>query len=154
MEAWKQDRLGAARQGTNPTVLRRMPTGWAVMGDHQRLPGYCVLLYDGEAKQLLDLPLPGQVAFLTDLAVLGQAVAAACSSLDPAFTRINYEVLGNSFHHLHGHIRARYTWEPGHLQRGPVWRYPDLTDEFHRLDARHDELRHTITIELDRLLAA
>lgn len=135
-------------------MLRRMPTGWAAMGDHQRLPGYCVLLYDGDADQLLDLPLPEQITFLTDLALLGQAVAAACSSLDPGFARINYEILGNRFPHLHGHVRARYMWEPDELRRGPVWRYPDLTDEVHRLDARHDQLRHAITIELDQLLTA
>lgn len=149
---WQVDRVGTARLGTNPTVLRRMSTGWAVIGDYQRLPGYCVLLYDGTADQLLDLPRTDQLTFLADLATLGEAVAAACSSLDQAFSRINYEILGNAFHHLHGHIRARYGWEPDELRRGPIWRYPDLTDEAYRLSERHDDLREAITGELDRLL--
>jgi hypothetical protein len=46
---WRADRIQAAREGRNPTVLRRLRSGWAVIGDHQRLPGYCLLLHDGEA---------------------------------------------------------------------------------------------------------
>lgn len=32
-EDWKQDRIGAAERGENPTVIARMPGGYAVMGD-------------------------------------------------------------------------------------------------------------------------
>lgn len=149
---WRADRLGTARRGENPTVLRRMPTGWAVIGDFQRLPGYCVLLHDGDADQLTDLQHVDQVAFLADLAVLGQAVAAASATLDPAFTRVNYEVLGNAYHHLHGHVRARYAWEPDRYRRSPACLYPDLEDESHRLDATHQPLRTALEQALDRLL--
>lgn len=150
LKDWRSDRVGTARQGKNLTVLGRMRTGWAAIGDYQRLPGYTVLLYDGDADQLLDLPRDDQIGFLADLALLGEAVAAACSALDPAFARLNYEVLGNAYHHLHGHIRARYQWESDELRRGPVWRYPDLTDEAYQLDQRHDRLREAIATELDR----
>lgn len=150
---WRDDRVGAARNGTNPTVLARLATGFAVIGDYQRLPGYCVLLHDGDADQLIELPRDDQVAFLADLALLGEAVAAACSSLDTGFARVNYEVLGNAFHHLHGHVRARYAWEPDELRRGPIWRYPDLTDDQYRLDDRHDQLRKAITTELENRIS-
>ena len=147
---WRHDRVAAARQGTNPTVLGRMQTGWAVIGDYQRLPGYTVLLYDGDADQLLDLPREDQIGFLADLALLGEAVAAACSALDPSFARLNYEVLGNAYHHLHGHIRPRYQWEADDLRRGPVWRYTDLTDDAYKLDGRHDPLRKAIAAEIEK----
>lgn len=151
---WKQDRLGAARLGTNPTVLYRMSTGWAVIGDTQHLPGYCLLLHDGEADQLTELPLPARVAFMTDLALLGEAVQRACSAADPEFSRINYEILGNSLHHLNGHVHARYLWEPGPLRRGPVWRYGAERDApHHQLDDRHNDLRAAITAHLAALIA-
>ena len=38
MEDWKHDRIGAAERGENPTVVLRMPSGIAVMGDTQFLP--------------------------------------------------------------------------------------------------------------------
>jgi hypothetical protein len=34
--------------------------------------------------------------------------------------RINYEVLG-----LHGHVHARYDWEPADTIGGRVWHYPE-----------------------------
>lgn len=64
---YRTDSLGAARQGTNPTVLARMQTGWAVIGSTQHLPGYCLLIHDGEADQLTDLPRPARLDFMHDL---------------------------------------------------------------------------------------
>src|SRR5687767_6672103 len=46
------ERLEAAERGENPTVLARLKTGWTVIGDTQHLPGYCLLLYRGEANHL------------------------------------------------------------------------------------------------------
>jgi diadenosine tetraphosphate (Ap4A) HIT family hydrolase len=151
--AWRDDRVGSARRGENPTVLRRMPAGWAVIGDHQFLPGYCLLLHDGTADQLTDLPRRDRVAFLVDLSLLGEAVGMACRRLDPNFWRVNYEVLGNSYPHLHGHVFARYLWEPEALRRGPVWLYPDRTDQRHALDERHVGLRRALCDALDEVLA-
>jgi hypothetical protein len=47
---WRQDRVGSALRGQNPTVLVRLPGGFAGMGDPQWLPGYCVLLTEPEAE--------------------------------------------------------------------------------------------------------
>jgi hypothetical protein len=44
MADWRADRVDAAERGENPTVLRRMRSGFAVIGDSQFLPGYCLLL--------------------------------------------------------------------------------------------------------------
>ncbi|KJY33773.1 hypothetical protein VR46_33360, partial [Streptomyces sp. NRRL S-444] len=41
---WRNDRIGSAHRGENPTVLRRLDQGFAVIGDRQFLPGYAVLL--------------------------------------------------------------------------------------------------------------
>ena len=145
---WRDDRIGSAERGTNPTVLARMTTGWAVIGDIQHLPGYCLLLHRGPADHLTDLPRPERAAFLLDLSLLGEAVQAACRSFDPGFRRINYEVLGNSWNHLHGHIHARYDWEPAEHRHLPVWRYNDRTDPRYALGPQHEPLRRTLVSAL------
>jgi hypothetical protein len=65
---WRADRIGSALRGENPTVLVRLESGFAVIGDTQFLPGYCLLLTDDPtADRLLDLPRPRRLAFLADM---------------------------------------------------------------------------------------
>jgi diadenosine tetraphosphate (Ap4A) HIT family hydrolase/shikimate kinase len=155
MADWRDDRIGSAHRGENPMVMARMRSGFAVIGDTQHLPGYALLLCeDAAVDQLTDLALSARVEFLTDLALLGESVAAACSRLD-GFRRINYEVLGNSLDWLHGHVHARWDWEPAEYIGGPVWLYPERFAEEHAYEAdRHGPLRAGITAELERLMAA
>lgn len=138
---WRSDRIGAAERGENPTALMRLRTGWAVIGDVQHLPGYCLLLYAGSADHLTELPRPRRAEFLLDLSLIGEAVESVCARLDPGFNRVNYEVLGNSWPHLHGHVHARYNWEPEEFRAGPVWRYPDRREPRHNLGPAHDVLK-------------
>lgn len=54
---WRDDRVGSALRGENPTVPRRLDTGFAVIGDAQFLPGYArPLTDDPAADRLTDLP--------------------------------------------------------------------------------------------------
>ncbi|MFJ9522815.1 diadenosine tetraphosphate hydrolase [Kitasatospora sp. NPDC101801] len=151
---WRHDRIGAALRGENPTVLRRLTAGFAVIGDVQFLPGYAVLLTDRpEVQRLSELTRPQRTAFLADLDRLGEAVERACRRLDPAFRRVNLEILGNTDGFLHAHIWPRYTWEPAELVGGPVWFHPRThwTAPEHALGPRHDPLRRALGEELDRL---
>ncbi|MFB7861058.1 HIT family protein [Streptomyces sp. NPDC056069] len=151
---WRTDRIGTALRGENPTVLRRLRSAFAVMGDVQFLPGYTVLLVDEPGVQRLsDLPRPKRLAFLSDMDRLAEAVERACRRLDPAFRRVNIEILGNTDPFLHAHVWPRYTWEPADLVGGPVWTYPRdrWTDDRFALAPRHDVLREEIGTELDRL---
>ncbi|KIF06281.1 diadenosine tetraphosphate hydrolase [Streptomyces sp. RSD-27] len=154
---WRHDRIGSAHRGQNPTVLRRLEAGFAAIGDRQFLPGYSVLLADDPAvTRLSDLPPARRTAYLTDLERFAEAVERACARLDPAFRRVNIEILGNTDPYLHAHIWPRYDWEPADLVRMPVWRYTDeeyWRGERHALAPRHDALRAAITEELDRLIA-
>ncbi|MFI7578389.1 diadenosine tetraphosphate hydrolase [Micromonospora sp. NPDC049497] len=152
---WRADRVGAALTGRNPTVLRRLTAGFAVIGDGQHLPGYCVLITDDPSvDRLTDLPRERRLAFLADMDLLGEAVAGVCARRDPGFRRVNYEILGNLDSFLHAHVRPRYDWEPAELRRGPVYRYPDEVwrDPAYALGTRHDGLRAALTAELDRLV--
>jgi len=137
-------------------VMARMPSGFAVIGDTQHLPGYSLLLCDDESvNHLTDLDWERRRVFLFDLSLIGEAVQAACRN--NGLRRINYEVLGNSVPVLHGHVHPRYEWEPKGRITGPVWRY--TKDERNDpvvaySDHTHGELRAVITAELNRLLEA
>jgi hypothetical protein len=64
-------------------------------------------------------------------------------------------VLGNSLGFLHGHVHARYEWEPLDKIEGPVWRYPTevRNDPIHAYsDEKHGELRTAIAAQLGRLM--
>ena len=151
---WRMDRIGAALRGENPTVLRRLESGFAVIGDVQFLPGYSVLLVDElNVQRLSDLPRAKRLSFLSDMDRLGEAVERACRQLDPDFRRVNLEILGNTDPFLHAHVWPRFAWEPTELVGKPVWLYPSerWSDERFRLGPHHDVLRDAIGSELDRL---
>lgn len=119
MENWKKDRISSAINGTNPTVLGKMKSGFAVFGDTQFLPGYCVLLRYPKAACLNDLSINERSVFLTDMTIIGDAIAEVYEPL-----KINYDVLGNSEDFLHGHIFPRYEWEELYYKTKPMWLYP------------------------------
>ncbi|AGS67241.1 HIT family protein [Streptomyces collinus] len=153
---WRKDRIGAALRGENPTVLRRLDAGFAVIGDVQFLPGYSLLLADEpDVQRLSDLPRARRLSFLADMDRLGEAVERACRRLDPGFRRVNLEILGNTDPFLHAHIWPRFEWEPAEVVHKPVWLYPGdrWSDERFRLGPQHDGLRDAIGGELDRLAA-
>lgn len=135
--------------------MARMRSGFAVIGDTQHLPGYSLLLTDDlDIDHLTDLPRSRRRDFLFDLSLLGEAVLAATRGAGAR--RINYEILGNSWPHLHGHVHPRYDWEPPERIGGPVWRYPkDVRNapEHAFSDEAHGELRAAITAALERVMA-
>jgi diadenosine tetraphosphate (Ap4A) HIT family hydrolase len=112
------DRVGLARRGGNEAVVCRLPSGWAVLGDVQFLPGYCLLLADPVVSSLNDLDAASRAEFLRDMTRLGDAILQVTSA-----ERINYEILGNSEPELHAHVFPRYATEPPELRRLPAWFY-------------------------------
>lgn len=121
---WREDRIGSAARGENPTVLAELRSGYAVIGDVQFLPGYSLLLgKDPNAKALADMPRAQRVRFLADVDLLADAVERACKVADPAFRRVNIDILGNADAFVHAHIWPRYEWEPPELIWRPVWLY-------------------------------
>ncbi|MEV4231399.1 diadenosine tetraphosphate hydrolase [Streptomyces bobili] len=154
---WRTDRIGSALRGENPTVLRRLDAGFAVIGDAQFLPGYSVLLVDDrKVERLSDLPRPKRLAFLSDMDRLGEAVERTSRRMDGAFRRVNLEILGNADGFLHAHVWPRFAWEPAELVRMPVWLYPrdNWSDNEFALGPQHDSLRKAIGDELDHLRSA
>ncbi len=136
------DRVDLARRGLNDTVVRRLPSGWAVLGDVQFLPGYCLLLADPVVPSLNDLDAEGRAAFLRDMARLGDAILRVTGA-----ARVNYELLGNSDPELHAHIFPRYATEPEDLRRLPAW-FHDWESATRSDVAKHAGLRDALRAAL------
>ena len=118
------ERIAAARAGTNPTAICRVPSGWALMCDMQFLRGYTILTADPVAASINDLEPDQRARYLCDMALIGDALLEVTGAY-----RINYAVCGNSDPFLHAHIVPRYASEPEEYRNGLPWSYPrDLMD--------------------------
>ncbi|WP_426619921.1 HIT family protein [Pseudomonas rustica] len=141
-------RVEMARNGSNDKVICRMASGWAVMGDVQFLPGYCLLLPDPVVPSLNDLDAEARAVYLLDMARLGDVVLAVTGAL-----RMNYEILGNSEPELHCHLFPRYATEPEDKRKMPAWFYDWKTAVPYAEDV-HGELRMRIAQMLEPLTLA
>ncbi len=119
MKTLIHERVELARASINPTVICRMPSGWAVLGDAQFFPGYSLLLPDPVVPDLNALDPDARCQYLYDMTIIGDALLEVTEAY-----RINYEILGNLDPALHTHIFPRYRHEPDDYQKGPVYYYP------------------------------
>ena len=135
-------RVDAARHGDNPTVIARLKSGWAVLGDVQFLEGYSLLLPDQVVPSLNDLAGDARTQYLNDLVGLGDAVLAVTGA-----ARINYEILGNLEPALHAHVFPRFSDEHSDLRTKPVWFYDwEAAPKFS--ERAHGPLKEKIRMEL------
>lgn len=140
-------RVESLQAGSDPGFIARLASGWAVMGDPQVLPGYCLLLPDPVVPQLHSLGPADRMQFLGDMAALGEAVLAATGAL-----RINYAMFGNLEPALHAHVFPRYAHEPQPLGTAHPWAYDwGAAPAFD--PAGHGELRDRIHAALTRTAA-
>ena len=125
-------RVDLLRAGRDASFVARLASGWAVLGSPQVLPGYCLLLPDPVVPTLNALAGAQRIAFLADMAALGDAVLAVTGAV-----RINYAVFGNLDPALHAHVIPRYQDEPESLRTAQPWAYdwnaaPAFDPEQHR----------------------
>lgn len=121
MSTFVHQRVEMAQAGKNPTVICRVPSGWAVLGDTQITPGYTILLSDPVALDLNALSLKDRAVYLRDMSLIGDALLEVTGAV-----LINYEILGNTDRALHAHIVPRYAEEPEEQRRKPIW-FSDMT---------------------------
>ncbi|GAA0610416.1 DeoR family transcriptional regulator [Virgibacillus siamensis] len=139
---WKKGRISAANRGENPMVMTELKSGFAVIGDTQFLPGYCLLLPFKNFSSLNELDYRQRAEYLLDMTLIGDAIQEVCSP-----KRINYSIYGNSDAFLHAHIFPRYEWEPKERRSMPVWQYPKskwTESKYHYTDEKHFELKNNI----------
>lgn len=154
MADWRGDRVRAAIDGRNPTVLAELDASFAVIGDVQFLPGYALALTKVPGiDRLSDLPRPQRARYLADVDLVATAVESVCAARDSGYRRVNIEILGNTDAFLHAHVWPRYEWEPAEIVGKPVWLYPAerWRDPVTALGSDHDELRADLTSEVYRL---
>ena len=147
---WKQDRILSAHKGENPMVLVKMKSGFAVLGDTQFLPGYCVLLPSVKVDSLNDLNIKQRSEYLLDMSIIGDAINDVCKP-----KRINYSIYGNTDAFLHAHIFPRYDWEPEENIPKPVWLYAQekWTDSRYLYsDDKHWVLKEKLKDKLNELI--
>lgn len=145
---WYENRILSAINGTNPMLIKELKGGYAVFGDVQFLPGYCVLLPKKEVNSLNVLSLEEREQFLSDMSILGDAIIHSCTP-----TRVNYDILGNTDNFLHAHVFPRYDWESKERQKMPVWLYDSsnwCNKETSYNPIKHDEIRNSIQEYLNK----
>ncbi len=138
--------VDACRRGGDPSVITRMTSGWAVMGQRQVLRGYCLLLPDPVVPHLNAFAAAAREQFMTDVSTLGEAVLQATGAL-----RINYALFGNLEPALHAHVHPRFIDEPEAMRTGNPWVYD--WSQAPLFDAgEHGELRDGIRHHVQALL--
>ena len=150
MENWKNDRIGSCERGENPTLILKMKSGFAVIGDHQFLQGYCLLLAYPMASSLNELSLEMREQYLIDMTLIGDAIIKVCNPL-----RINYSTLMNMDHYLHTHIEARYEHEAEEYRSRPTYFYPReqrFGQEYEYSEEKYGELKRKIKEALIELM--
>src|SRR4051812_36034250 len=134
------ERVAQAQRGQNPTVIGRLASGWAVLGDVQFPRGYCLLLPDPVVGSINQLEGAERAQFLADMVAIGDALLALTGAY-----RINYELQSNGDQALHAHIFARYLTEDAERRLGPVWMYDAALRNAERFDPeRHAELQRAL----------
>ena len=129
-------------------LIKELKGGYAVFGDVQFLPGYCVLLPKKEVNSLNVLTLEEREQFLSDMSVLGDAIIQSCTPI-----RVNYDILGNTDNFLHAHVFPRYEWESEERKKMPVWLYD--SSNWHNKETayspiKHDKIRNSILEYLNK----
>ncbi len=96
-------RIALIKKNKNPYFIKELKTGYAVLGDHQLFPGYCLLLCKQHKTELHQLDKKFNLKFLEEMSLLAKAIFKAFKP-----KKLNYELLGNFDNHLHWHIFPRY----------------------------------------------
>ena len=95
-------------------IFYETQTSIAKLNPDQQFQGYTFLALKWHEEELHLLSDKDRKSFLTDMAAVGAALAAAFKP-----DKMNYELLGNIQRHLHWHIIPRYKTDPAWGR--PIW---------------------------------
>lgn len=140
------DMVDRCRAGTYPAAVAKLRSGWVVMGERQVLTGYCLLLADPVAPHLNKLAPDLRAQFLSDMALVGDALLAVTAGL-----RINYALFGNVDPALHAHIFPRHPTEPEATRTLQPWAL-DWAQAPHYCEPLHGELKRRLAARLNECI--
>lgn len=136
-----------AQRGESVYVICRLTSGWLFMGNHQFLPGYCVLAPDPVVESINALSGDKRAQFLLDMVAVGDVLLKVTDAW-----RINYAIAGNVEPALHAHIRPRYLTEAEERRHGPAERYDSALLASVPFDLQRDRpLMEAIRRELEQM---
>lgn len=111
------DRIAMIRIGQNAHFVAETETGFIVIGDQQLFRGYTLFLCKEHKQELHELDPDFRQKFLWEMGGVAEAVFRAFTP-----RKLNYELLGNTDHHMHWHIFPRHHDDP--LPNRTVWNVP------------------------------
>ncbi len=136
-------------EGKNRYLVKELSTGYVVLGDYQRFPGYTLFLCKKHATELHFLEEDFRKQFLWEMSLTAEAVHRAFGA-----DKINYELLGQGRNaHLHWHIFPRKKGDTP--KPGPVWQvWPEeMYDErFLLSDEELEKMKQKLLTELNKRL--
>lgn len=148
------DRIAMIQRGENPYFVKKLQTGYVVLGDHQHFRGYTLFLFKehGRQTELFHLPMDVRMLFLREMTLVAEAAARAFDA-----EKMNYELLGMGDAHLHWHLFPRRKGDIvgyGNQGVGPVWWYPieKMYDGANRpAPGQLDAMKQRLLLHLDQL---
>lgn len=108
------DRISLIRADNNPFFVEELETGFVVIGDYQFFNGYTLFLCKEHKRELHELEPKFRKTYLWEMSLVAEAVFKAFRP-----KKLNYELLGNTDHHMHWHIFPRHEDDP--LPNRTVW---------------------------------
>jgi diadenosine tetraphosphate (Ap4A) HIT family hydrolase len=131
------------RAADYPPLVARVRSGWSIMGERQLFAGYCLLIPDPVVPHLNALTSVSRAQFLSDMALVGDAIMAATSAV-----RINYAMFGNLEPALHAHLFPRGADEPQATRTAQPWAFDwSLAPEYSV--AAHGDLKRRIAAHIE-----
>lgn len=142
------ERIELIRQRKNPYFVRDLETGYVVLGDYQRFPGYTLFLCKEHATELHFLEPEFRNKFLQEMACVAEAVYHA---FEP--DKLNYELLGTgNAVHMHWHIFPRRKGDTP--KAGPVWkldRTEMYNEKYRPTEKELAAMKEKLNFEFDRM---
>lgn len=131
----------ACERGQHESHLASLEESYAILGENQGAPGWCVLVLKEHLDHLAELPAARQLALWRDVARVAAAVRAVFGPV-----RLNYECLGNVVAHVHWHVIPRHADDPTPRQTVWGWSQDQLRGEMTpvQLGELRDQLRTAI----------
>lgn len=88
---------------TNSYFVIELETGYVVFEDYQFFKGYVIFISKKHVGELHLLEKKEKIMFLEEMTLVAEAVYKQYKP-----EKLNYELLGNTYSHLHWHIIPRY----------------------------------------------
>lgn len=142
------ERIQMIKNGTNPYFVKELSTGYVVLADYQRYPGYTIFLCKMHVEELHQLPYDFRIRHLTEMSIVAEATYQAFHT-----DKMNHAMLGNLDPHVHWHLIPR---KNGDLpENAPIWSLSKdelFKDCYRPKETELKEMVITLSSEIDRLL--